>query len=304
METMQNLQGTVQSRVSEPEEEGLISPSASEEASSGKINGSIASRHVAPPELETVAEAIYETRRRMHEDRAPFRELYPSASRPYLEEAAAAIRALSRTDELRPSEKDPALGYRVLIFDLRKTTPSRMTQERAAQAIETLCARLKLVTLERDALRAAQHSDRVKDDNTTFPRNEVTEGTSNPPSPQAPSKGEVEIRDVLEDIRNTCGRNPLMVGFVHSEPTRKELQERLDSIKAIVEAALSAPPTGETVRVPREPTDEMVTAFMREFEKWTPLLRYKEAEKWHVNDVVGVRHGLRAALSPSPTREG
>lgn len=54
----------------------------------------------------------------------------------------------------------------------------------------------------------------------------------------------------------------------------------------------------------REVTDDMVTAFMREFEKWTPLLRYKEVEKWHVNDIMGVRYALRAALLAHSVPEG
>lgn len=51
-----------------------------------------------------------------------------------------------------------------------------------------------------------------------------------------------------------------------------------------------------------EVTPEMVTAFMREFEKWSPLLRYKEAEGWHTVDRLGVRHGLVEALRALPAR--
>jgi hypothetical protein len=50
-------------------------------------------------------------------------------------------------------------------------------------------------------------------------------------------------------------------------------------------------------REKRVATDEMVTAAMREFEKWTSLLRYKEAEGWHVNDRLGMRYALNASLA-------
>lgn len=41
-----------------------------------------------------------------------------------------------------------------------------------------------------------------------------------------------------------------------------------------------------------EPTDEMVTAAMREFEKYAArLLRYRETDRWHANDVLGMRRG-------------
>lgn len=45
-----------------------------------------------------------------------------------------------------------------------------------------------------------------------------------------------------------------------------------------------------------EPTDEMVTAAMREFEKYAArLLRYPEKDRWHDNDVRGMREALKAA---------
>jgi len=41
-------------------------------------------------------------------------------------------------------------------------------------------------------------------------------------------------------------------------------------------------------------TDEMVVAAMREFEVFAPnRLRYPESEKWHVNDIQGMRAALR-----------
>jgi hypothetical protein len=46
-----------------------------------------------------------------------------------------------------------------------------------------------------------------------------------------------------------------------------------------------------------EPSEEMVTAAMREFERYAArLLRYPEAERWHANDVMGMRQAISAAL--------
>lgn len=57
--------------------------------------------------IERVATAIYENRRRMYEDRVPFKDLYPSAQRPYLDEARAAIEAMRE-----PTEEMIAAGAR------------------------------------------------------------------------------------------------------------------------------------------------------------------------------------------------
>lgn len=47
-----------------------------------------------------------------------------------------------------------------------------------------------------------------------------------------------------------------------------------------------------------EVTDEMVTVAMREFEKFAArLLRYPEKDRWHMNDVTGMREALKAALA-------
>ena len=50
--------------------------------------------------------------------------------------------------------------------------------------------------------------------------------------------------------------------------------------------------------VPDEVTDEMVTAAMRAFEPFAGrLLRYPEKDRWHLNDVQGMREAIKAALS-------
>lgn len=55
---------------------------------------------------------------------------------------------------------------------------------------------------------------------------------------------------------------------------------------------------------PIEPTDEMVTAAMRAFEPMSSVLRYREKDKWHSCDIMGMRDALRAALALSrPNRE-
>ena len=55
-----------------------------------------------------------------------------------------------------------------------------------------------------------------------------------------------------------------------------------------------------------EPTDEMVIAAMRAMEKCQPeRLRYTERQKWHVNDMQGMRAALKAAfalMQPVPER--
>jgi hypothetical protein len=61
--------------------------------------------------------------------------------------------------------------------------------------------------------------------------------------------------------------------------------------------ALSAVP--QPVKV----TDEMVTAAMRAFEPMSSVLRYREKDKWHSCDIMGMRDALKAALSlPRPQR--
>lgn len=47
---------------------------------------------------------------------------------------------------------------------------------------------------------------------------------------------EEKLLELLRDIKAACDRHPLMVGFVHN-PTRQELQDRLDAIKALCEEA-------------------------------------------------------------------
>jgi hypothetical protein len=50
--------------------------------------------------------------------------------------------------------------------------------------------------------------------------------------------------------------------------------------------------------VEQEVTDEMVIAAMRAFEPMAGrLLRYPEKDRWHVNDILGMRLAIKAALS-------
>jgi hypothetical protein len=51
--------------------------------------------------------------------------------------------------------------------------------------------------------------------------------------------------------------------------------------------------------VPRqvEVTDEMLTAAMRAFEPMSSVLRYREKDKWHFCDMMGMRDAIRAALA-------
>lgn len=49
-----------------------------------------------------------------------------------------------------------------------------------------------------------------------------------------------------------------------------------------------------------EVTDEMLTAAMRAFELMSSVLRYREKDKWHSCDVMGMRDAIRAALAARP----
>lgn len=55
------------------------------------------------------------------------------------------------------------------------------------------------------------------------------------------------IEETLRRIIEACDRNPLLVGFAHHEPTRKELQDRLDTIRAIATQAAQPALVGEPV---------------------------------------------------------
>ncbi len=53
-------------------------------------------------------------------------------------------------------------------------------------------------------------------------------------------------------------------------------------------------------RGPDEVTEEMVTAAMRAFEMMSSVLRYREKDKWHACDIMGMRDAIRAALAARP----
>lgn len=50
-------------------------------------------------------------------------------------------------------------------------------------------------------------------------------------------------------------------------------------------------------------TDEMVTAAMRAFERMSSVLRYREKDKWHSCDIMGMRDAIQAALDASQYRK-
>ncbi len=49
-----------------------------------------------------------------------------------------------------------------------------------------------------------------------------------------------------------------------------------------------------------EVTDEMLTAAMRAFELMSSVLRYREKDKWHSCDIMGMRDAIKAALAARP----
>lgn len=49
-----------------------------------------------------------------------------------------------------------------------------------------------------------------------------------------------------------------------------------------------------------EVTDEMLTAAMRAFEIMSSVLRYREKDKWHACDLIGMREAIKAALKAQP----
>jgi hypothetical protein len=60
--------------------------------------------------------------------------------------------------------------------------------------------------------------------------------------------------------------------------------------------------TGEALMTVSETevTDEMLTAAMRAFELMSSVLRYREKDKWHSCDVMGMRDAIKAALAVRP----
>ena len=68
--------------------------------------------------IERGAAAIYENRRWMQSDRVPFKELYPSAQSPYLDEARAAIEAMREPTEEMIEAGAHENGHQVLRSDL------------------------------------------------------------------------------------------------------------------------------------------------------------------------------------------
>lgn len=43
-------------------------------------------------------------------------------------------------------------------------------------------------------------------------------------------------------------------------------------------------------------TDEMLVEAMRAFERMSSVLRYREKDKWHACDMMGMRDAIRAAM--------
>jgi hypothetical protein len=46
----------------------------------------------------------------------------------------------------------------------------------------------------------------------------------------------------------------------------------------------------------------MLVAAMRAFERMSSVLRYREADKWHTCDMVGMREAIKAALAAAALR--
>lgn len=51
------------------------------------------------------------------------------------------------------------------------------------------------------------------------------------------------------------------------------------------------------IKAADEVTDEMVVEAMRAFEQMSSVLRYREKDKWHSCDIMGMRDAIRAALA-------
>jgi hypothetical protein len=68
-------------------------------------------------------------------------------------------------------------------------------------------------------------------------------------------------------------------------------------------AALRSSATDSAQRLELAVTDEMVTAAMRAFERMSSVLRYREKDKWHSCDIMGMRDALVAALRSSALPE-
>ena len=63
-------------------------------------------------------------------------------------------------------------------------------------------------------------------------------------------------------------------------------------------SSLTSPPAVPGVE--RDVTDEMVAAAMRAFELMSSVLRYREKDKWHSCDIMGMRDAIRAVLALRP----
>jgi len=51
-----------------------------------------------------------------------------------------------------------------------------------------------------------------------------------------------------------------------------------------------------------EVTDEMLVAAMRAFERMSSVLRYREKDKWHSCDMMGMRDAIKAAIEAMPPK--
>jgi len=97
-------------------------------------------------------------------------------------------------------------------------------------------------------------------------------------------------RDEAVKFIRVLGEELVIAGFPAGDRT-----VILDNIRDLIRR--NAPSNPKAAAKPDPVTDEMVVASMREFEVFAPnRLRYPEAEKWHVNDIQGMKAALRKAF--------
>jgi hypothetical protein len=120
-----------------------------------------------------------------------------------------------------------------------------------------------------------------------------------------PGRSSDRIANELRWAADELQRAMDMLGDVPGTSLSERLQNYIGHYMALQLKTAEVP--ARTTNEPQqlEVTDEMVTAAMRAFEPMSSVLRYREKDKWHSCDIMGMRDALKAALSlprPESTR--
>ncbi len=160
-----------------------------------------------------------------------------------------APRLTSLQDALAEARKERNAAVKVACLNIEKLTffarelgtPAILHLER--DDVERIAIQLgnRLRTAESELLTLKEKAKELESELThkiALTVSEIRARTEADRKAQSSQAREEALRAALEEIAATCERSALDVGFVHGEPTRKELQERLNAIKAITLSSL------------------------------------------------------------------